>query len=109
MHSETGRPDNGTRTIPLFVKLLATLISAVFVGLGALSIITEYHVGRSRYSGLVVREGEDAILMGVVQILIGMFPLAFWMPGKRSAAWFAGTCILTGVTVIFLSQIFLKP
>lgn len=92
--------------IPKSVKLLAVLVSAVFVGLGVLSVITEYDVGQTRQGRVVIQEGKDAVLFGVFRIFIGLSPLALWMPGKRSAAWFAGLSIGLGVATLVLPRLF---
>lgn len=106
MPPETQKVSVNAPAIPMPVKLLAVLSSAVFVGLGVLAIITEYDVGHTRQGRVVIQEGEDAIVFGVFRILVGLFPLALWMPGKRSAAWFAGLSIGLGVATLVLSKLF---
>lgn len=69
---------------------LASLISLVLVGMGAFSVVTRFYYGRTTKLGGAENHlvGDAAVWMGVSTICFGLFPLALWFPGKRSAvAW----------------------
>jgi hypothetical protein len=75
------------------VRALFTLISAVCVGLGTLAILTEVHTGSTRRQGMVTLEGEAAVAMGVMMVVLGLLPLAIWARTPTQAKWWIGLCM----------------
>ena len=89
MQEPTSKP-----TRPSGVTLgLFTLISAVSVGLGMLAIVTEVHTGSTR-RGLVTFEGEAAVAMGVMMVVLGLMPLAIWARTPTQAKLWIGLCLV---------------
>ena len=64
---------------------LGVLFAVVMTGLGALSILDGYHVGKTRQSTVVAIDGSAARWMGAFQICIGMLMLSLAMPSKTAA------------------------
>ncbi len=73
---------------------LFTLISAVFVGLGTVAILTEVHTGSTRQRGLVTLEGDAAVAMGVMMVVLGLMPLAIWARTATQAKVWIGLCVV---------------
>jgi len=81
-------PDRNRRML----RVLMTLISAVFVGLGALAILTEVHTASTRRQGIVTLEGDAAVQVGVLMVALGLLPLAVWAKTPLQAKVWIGIC-----------------
>ena len=86
----------------LVARLLVTLISAVIIGLGIFSIVTEHYYGyTSKYGGQeVILDGIPAIKFGLGYILLGMSPLALWAKSGKAAGTWAAICLISGLIII---------
>ena len=86
----------------LVARLLVTLISAVIIGLGIFSIITEHYYGYTSKLGghEVILDGVPAIKVGLGYILLGMSPLALWAKSGKAAGIWAALCLISGLIVI---------
>jgi hypothetical protein len=73
------------------LRLLFTLIAAVFAGLGALAIQSEAHTGAGRRVGIVTLLGADAVALGQVFLVIATLGVVVWVPrrlmGPALALW----------------------
>ena len=88
----------------LVARLLVTLISAVIIGLGIFSIITEHYYGYTSKLGghEVILDGVPAIKIGLGYTLLGMSPLALWAKsGKRAGIW-AALCLISGLIIVLI-------
>ena len=83
-------------------RLLVTLISAVIIGLGIFSIVTQHYYGYTSKLGghEVVLDGMPAIKIGVGYILLGLSPLALWAKSVKAAGIWAALCLISGLIVI---------
>jgi uncharacterized membrane protein HdeD (DUF308 family) len=69
--------------------LLAVLITAVFCGLGVITIWTEFHTRRTRGGVEIVLQGNEAVLFGWLLIFVGLLPLMLLMHSRRARrTWF---------------------
>ena len=77
-------------------------ISAVFIGVGLLAIITEYSPESStRYGVVGPFFGEDAKLIGLISILLGFHPLLFFCKTANQVAIFGSILFLLLMATIF--------
>lgn len=89
----------------LLPRLLASLISVTFVGLGVMTIVTAHYYGRtSKLGGAeVTLDGPAATAMGYSTVLFGLFPLALWFRAARPrAAWAAG-CFVAAAGAFYIA------
>lgn len=89
----------------LLPRLLASLISATFVGLGVMAIVTAHYYGRTTKLGgaEVSMDGPAATAMGYSTVLFGLFPLALWFRAARPrAAWVVG-CLVAAAAAFYVS------
>lgn len=93
--ARTGAEDARSRWI---LRGLMTMIAAVPIGLGALAIATEVHTGSTRRQGIVTLEGEAAVEMGVILVVLGLLPLAVWArTATQAKVWLALCLVAFGV------------
>ncbi|MFC5498590.1 hypothetical protein ACFPOE_13670 [Caenimonas terrae] len=87
---------------PLYVRLLAILITGVFSGLAALALVTG-HVGerwtRLGYAG-PLEEGR-AQSFGLAMLFFGLLPLMLCARTPRSAMWVASISVVLGLICVF--------
>jgi hypothetical protein len=81
-------------------KLLFTAMSVVLMVLGLAAILMESHTGVDKRGHVVTLQGGQAVWMGQTLMLLGVMPLAAWVP-KRYLVWF-----LSGWGFGFLSWVF---
>ena len=86
-------PVNKPRRPDWVTRGLFTLISAVSIGLGTVAIVTEVHTGSTR-RGLVTSEGEAAVAIGVLMVVLGLMPLAIWARTATQAKVWIGLCVV---------------
>ena len=87
------------------LRVLATLIALTFIGLGLLATVSgQYHGEASRYGTIVDLDGAAAIRAGLVEIALGMAPLAFWCRTPKAAAVWAGACGLAFLVLLGLAM-----
>lgn len=71
-------------------RWLCTLMSLVFVGVGALAVWTEHAPEVSTRHGMAgPLEGSAAVHFGVTVMLMGLMPLALWARTPQGAGWWA--------------------
>ena len=94
------------RTRELLVpRLLASLISATFVGRGVMAILTRHYYGTtSKLGGAEVSlDGPPATAMGFSIVLFGLFPLALWFRTKRAAIVWVVACFVAASVAFYVS------
>lgn len=86
----------------LVARIPVTLISAVIIGLGIFSIITEHYYGYTNKFGghEVILDGISAIKIGLGYIFLGLSPLALWAKSGRAAGLWAALCLISGLMII---------
>ena len=84
-------------------RLMMSLISLVVVGLGVVAIVTEQYQGHnSKIRGAdVAIYGQQAVLVGLFLVFLGLMPLALWFKTKRMALMFVvGCAVMSGAFLI---------
>lgn len=90
------------RRIPLLVKALAVLMTAVVSGLGLLALITAHAPERStRYGMAGPLDGADAQAFGLSMVCFGLIPLMFLARTARGALWIGIPAALLGLVAVF--------
>ena len=88
--------------LPLYVRLLAVLMTFVVSGLGVLALVTGHVAGRStRFGYAGVLDGLSAYGYGLSSFLFGLLPLTLLARSNVSAAWFAGSVAALALGVLF--------
>lgn len=89
----------------LVPRLLMSLISLTFVGLGVMAILTGHYYGStSKLGGAEISlVGPPATAMGVSTVLFGVFPLAFWFRTKRPAIVWAVAFLIAAGAAFYVS------
>jgi hypothetical protein len=84
------------------VRGLASFVALTMIGLGLLAITTQHYFGRTtKFGGAEVSlDGQSATLMGLLYILLGLFPLALWFRTPRTAVWFASVCAVAFLALL---------
>lgn len=81
-------------------KWLFTCISVAMMALGVAAVLMERHSGVDKRGHVVTLLGSEAVWMGETLMLLGVMPLAAWVP-RRQLVWF-----LNGWGVAFLAWVF---
>lgn len=83
-------------------RWLSSLIAFAMIGLGLWSIASQHYFGRTtKFGGAEVSlDGQPAVLMGLLYILLGALPLAFWFRTPRAAARWASVCVLAFLALL---------
>jgi hypothetical protein len=86
-------------------RLLVSLISLTFVGIGAKAIWTSHYFGStSKLGGAEVSlDGPAAAAIGVSVVLFGLFPLALWFRSKGPAVAWTVACFVAAGVAFFVS------
>ena len=86
-------------------RLLMSLVSLTFVGLGVMTMFTGHYYGRtSKFGGAEVSlDGPAAIVTGLSEALFGLFALAFWFGTTRSRILWAVACFVAAGAAFYAS------
>lgn len=83
-------------------RLIFSAISAIFLVWGLLAIATGSQTSSSKLGGIVTLTGADATWSGATGILIGLLPLAVWLP-KRCVGWYVALSWLGLMSWLYLT------
>ena len=100
---------NQTKKISPVAKWLSAGMSAFMLAYGIFIMTTQHYYGRTnKYGGAEVSaDGGQAIVMGIAIIVIGLTPMCLWMKSGKAAGFWAGTCMIVGIT-LFLAPAYLR-
>jgi hypothetical protein len=80
------------------LRMLGSLMSLVFVGLGFMAYATEHAPEVSTRTGMAgPLDGQNAVQYGITVMLMGLMPLAFWAKTPRGAGWWATLTLGAGL------------
>jgi hypothetical protein len=104
------KSDSHTVKITPLAKGLAVLISAVFMAMGLLSIVTKhYYAQTSKLGGSeITADGIHAVILGIGVIILGLFPMALWAKSGKIAGLWASFCIIMGLAVLIVIPMWLS-
>lgn len=89
-------------TVPLYVKLLAVVMTFVVSGLGVLTLATGHVAERwTRYGYAGPLEGGLAPAFGLSMFFFGLLPLMLLMRSPKAAAWLGGVAGFLGLLAVF--------
>lgn len=85
-------------------KVVALLMTAAFMFRGIMVITTEHFYSKTKSGTETIIDGEQAIIMGIGFMFLGLLPMTFWAKTPKAAAWIAGFSIFLGVITMVLSK-----
>ena len=89
--------------MPVAAKIMAALISIVFIALGLLHIAEGYvPASWTRHGYVAAIYGADAKIFGAMVVLIGLLPLMFFAKNARQAGIFGTIIGSVLVSAIFI-------
>lgn len=91
---------------PLYIRLLAIVMTAVMSGLGLLALVTGHTEERwTRYGQAGPLEGVPAHAFGLAMFFFGLLPLALAMRTLKSAMWLATSSVALGLLSVLVGSI----
>lgn len=101
-------PPQSNKISPL-TKWVTAGMSLLMLAYGLFIIVTQHYYGSTtKYGGSVVTtDGQQAIIIGISIILIGLTPMALWAKSALMSGIWAGSCMILGI-ILFLAPYYIK-